>query len=59
MIKIAKFNQIPAHHHAIIKEKLYLTNMIDFCVEMTGLIDEGSALNVAYLNISKVFDTVH
>lgn len=33
--------------------------MTDFCDEMTGLIDEGRALNVAYLKFIKVFDTVH
>lgn len=42
--------------HGFIKEKLGLTNLIDFCSGRTGMVDEGEV--VIYLNLSKPFGTV-
>lgn len=45
-------------HHTIVKGKSLLTNLIEFCDEMTGLADEGWAADVVYLNFSRAFDTI-
>lgn len=44
--------------HGFTKEKLCLINLISFCDEMAGLINERSALDVVYLNFNKAFDIV-
>jgi len=44
--------------HRFIKGKSCLTNLINLCDEMTGLVDEGRAVDVVYLDFSKAFDTV-
>ena len=36
--------------------KVYLSNLIVFCNQVTGLVDERTAVDVDYLDISKVFD---
>ena len=40
------------------KGKSYLTNLINFCDEMTGLVDEGRAVDIVYLDFRKAFDTI-
>ncbi|KAK4828527.1 hypothetical protein QYF61_026949 [Mycteria americana] len=40
------------------KGKSCLTNLINFYNEMTGLEDEGRAVDIIYLDFSKAFDTV-
>ncbi|KAK4810486.1 hypothetical protein QYF61_004266 [Mycteria americana] len=40
------------------KWKSCLTNLITFCDEMTGLVDEGRAVDIAYLDFRKAFDSV-
>ena len=40
------------------KGKSCLTNLINFCDEMTGLVDERRAVDIVYLDFSKAFDTV-
>jgi len=44
--------------HGFIKGKSCLTNLIAFYDGMTGWVDEGRAVDIVYLDISKVFDTV-
>ena len=45
-------------HHGFTKGQACLTNLIAFYNEMTGLLDEGRAADVVYLNFCKAFDTV-
>ena len=40
------------------KGRSCLTNLISFSDKMTGLVDEGKAVDVVYLGFSKTFDTV-
>ncbi|GAB0209103.1 mitochondrial enolase superfamily member 1 [Grus japonensis] len=44
--------------HEFTTGKLCLTNFINFYDEMTGLVDEGRAVDIVYLDFSKAFDTV-
>jgi len=44
--------------HAFTKGKSCLSNMIAFCDEITGLVIEGKAVDIVYLDVSKAFDTV-
>ncbi|KAK4806176.1 hypothetical protein QYF61_001099 [Mycteria americana] len=47
-----------ALNHEFTKGKSCLTNMITFYDEMTGLVDEGRAVDIVYLDFRKAFDTV-
>lgn len=40
------------------KGKQCLTNLMTFCDEMIGLVDDGRAVNVVFLTFSKAFDTI-
>lgn len=44
--------------HGFTKGKISLTNLIALYDEMTGLMDEGRALDVVSLNFSRAFNTV-
>jgi len=44
--------------HGFTKGKSCLTNSINFYDETTGLVDEGRALDIVYLDFSKAFDTI-
>ncbi|GAB0183500.1 mitochondrial enolase superfamily member 1 [Grus japonensis] len=44
--------------HGFMKGRSYLTNLISFYDKMTCLVDEGKAVDVVYLDISKAFDTI-
>lgn len=56
--KHIKDKKVTGHsQHVFIKGKLCLTNLTVFCDEMTGLLNEGRAVDVVYLDFSKAFDT--
>lgn len=40
------------------KAKSCLTNLTAFYNEVTGFVDEKSTMDVVYLNVSKVFNTI-
>ena len=44
--------------HGFMKGRSCLTNLISFYSWVTGLVDEGKAVNVVYLDFSKAFDMV-
>lgn len=39
------------------KRKSYLTNLISFCDEKTGVVNEGTAVDVVCLAFNRPFDT--
>ncbi|PKU44832.1 rna-directed dna polymerase from mobile element jockey-like [Limosa lapponica baueri] len=49
---------IRASQHGFMKGRSCLTNLISFCDHVTCLLDGGKAVDVAYLDFGKVFDTV-
>ncbi|KAK4825198.1 hypothetical protein QYF61_025126 [Mycteria americana] len=44
--------------HGFMKGRSCLTNLISFYDKVTRLVDEGKAVDVVYLDVSKAFDTV-
>jgi len=54
-----KDNQgIRPSQHGFMKGRFCLINLISFYDQVTHLVDEGKAVDVVYLDFSKVFDTV-
>ncbi|KAK4821226.1 hypothetical protein QYF61_015794 [Mycteria americana] len=50
--------KIKINQHGFTKGKSCLTSLINFYNKMTGLVDEGRAVNAVCLDFSKAFDTV-
>jgi len=44
--------------HGFMKGRCCLTNLISFYDQVTHRVDEGKAVDIIYLDCSKVFDTV-
>jgi len=54
-----KDNQgIRPSQHGFMKGRSCLTNLISFYDKVTHLVDEGKAVDIVYLDFSKIFDTV-
>ncbi|GAB0181930.1 mitochondrial enolase superfamily member 1 [Grus japonensis] len=49
-------NYMPVSLTSILR-KSFLTNSITFYDEITGLVDEGRAVDIVYLDFNKAFDT--
>jgi len=43
---------IRTSYHGFMKRKSCLINLINFCDEMTGLVDEGRPVGIVYLDFS-------
>ncbi|GAB0176376.1 mitochondrial enolase superfamily member 1 [Grus japonensis] len=46
------------NQHGFMKGRSCMTNLISFYDKVTHLVDEGKAVDVAYLDFSKAFDTI-
>ncbi|KAK4829103.1 hypothetical protein QYF61_002141 [Mycteria americana] len=49
---------IRSSQHEFTKGKAHLTNLINYYDEMSGPANEGKAVDIIYLDFSKIFDTV-
>jgi len=49
---------IRSSQYSFTNEKSGLTNLINFCDKMIGLIDKGRTVDTVYLGLSEAFDTV-
>jgi len=49
--------RIRPSQHGFMKVRSCLTNLISFSDQVTLLVDEGKAVDIVYLDFSKVFDT--
>jgi len=56
--QVEENKDIRSSQHGFIQGKSYLTNLIAFYDGITRWVDEGRAVDVAYLDFSKAFDTV-
>jgi len=55
---LAEYNVINNSQHGFTKFRSYLTNLLDFQVEVYEKLDEGSAVDVIYLDFAKDFEKV-
>ena len=58
MVFIVKHKLINPSQHGFLKARSCLTNLLCFLEEMTKWVDEGSQVDVIYLNFQKAFDKV-
>ena len=55
---LIKHKLINPYQHGFLKARSCLTNWLCFCEEITKLVDEGSPVDVIYLDFQKAFDKV-
>ena len=55
---LIKHNLINPSQHGFLKARSYLTNLLCFLEEITKLVDDGSPVDVIYLDFQKAFDKV-
>ena len=55
---LVKHKLLNSSQHGFLKARSCLTNMLCFFEEITKWIDEGSPLDIIYLNFQKTFDKV-
>ena len=55
---LSKFKLISAYQHGFLKARYCLTNFICFFEEITKWVDEGSPVDIIYLDFQKAFDKV-
>ena len=53
-----KTRGIRPRHCGFMKGRSYLTNLISFFDQVTCLVDEGKAVNIVYLELSKAFGAI-
>ena len=55
---IVKHKLINTYQHGFLKARSYLTSLLCFLVEITKWVDDGSPVDVVYLDFQKSFDKV-
>ena len=55
---LIKHKLLNSSQHGFLKSKSCLTNLLCFFVEITKWVDEGSPVDVIYLDFQKAFDKV-
>ena len=55
---LVKHKLINTSQHGFLKARLCLTNLLCFLEEITKWVDDGSPVDVVYLDFQKVFDKV-
>ena len=55
---LVKNKLINPSHHGFLKARSCLTNMLCFLEDVTKWVDEGSPLDIIYLDLKKAFDKV-
>lgn len=50
---------IRSRQYGFTNKKSCFINLINFCDDMTSLVDEGGAVDIAFLKCSKALETVH
>ena len=55
---LVKYKLINTSKHGFLKARSCLTNLLCFLEEITKWVDDGSPVNVVYLDFQKAFDKV-
>ena len=55
---LVRYKLLNPFQHRILKARSYLTDMLCFMEEITKWVDEGSPVDIIYLDFQKAFDKV-
>src|SRR5271163_986838 len=58
LMHLEKFALIHNSQHGFTKGKSCLTNLLDFLEEVTAIVDDGTPVDIIYLDFAKAFDKV-